>query len=196
MTVSKVMKEIEKDILFFDESGGGATFSGGEPLSRPDFLEALLRACRDKEIHTVVDTTGYAPRSVLERTSPLIDLFLFDLKLLDDDKHRRFTGVSNKRILSNLRLLSNQDRNVIIRVPIIPGITDGKENIIKIGRLVKSLGNIRQIDLLAYHAMAADKYHRLHQDYVLQDINPPSQERMKDLANILKNMNFTVTIGG
>ena len=194
--VAEVLAEIEKDVIFYDQSGGGVTFSGGEPLSRPDFLEALLLACHQRGIHTAVDTTGYAPVEVLDRISPLADLFLYDLKLMDDEAHRRYTGVSNRPVLANLQWLAAAGKPIIVRVPIVPGITDGDENLDQIGRLVLSLGGVRQVDVLPYHALAADKYGRLRLDYALAQLGPPPVERMAQIAARLKEMGIAVTIGG
>ncbi|MFO7890106.1 MAG: glycyl-radical enzyme activating protein, partial [bacterium] len=131
MTAEEVMAEIRKDIIFYDESGGGVTFSGGEPLFQPDFLHQLLFKCKKEDIHTAVDTCGYASREVVERIIPLTDLFLFDLKLMDDQEHKKYTGVDFQPIKDNLIFLSNQNSVISIRIPVIPGITDTKVNLDK-----------------------------------------------------------------
>ncbi len=196
MTVPEVMAEVKKDILFYDESGGGVTFSGGEPLAQPSFLLALLRACKALELHTAVDTTGYAPAETLSAITPYVNLFLYDLKLMDDAAHRHYAGVPNERILVNLRALAAAGKQVAIRVPIIPGVTDGDENLAAIGRFVVALGSVRQVDLLPYHALAQDKYGRLRKEYALAQVQPPSQDRMQLIASRLKSLGLTVTIGG
>jgi len=160
MTVAEVLDEIEKDRLFWDESGGGLTFSGGEPLLQPNFLESLLDACRARDIHTVVETCGYAKRALLLRLSGKVDLFLFDLKLLDSERHRANTGRGNESILANLRALIQAGRDVIIRYPVIPEVNGDEENVKQMIQLLRSLG-LRRIHLLPFHQTGADKYRRL-----------------------------------
>ena len=194
MTVAEVMAEVERDVIFYDQSGGGVTFSGGEPLSQPAFLGALLAAAGEQEIQTVVDTAGYARPAVVEAIAPHVDLFLYDLKLIDDEAHRRHTGVSNRLPLANLRRLAAAGHAIRIRVPIIPGITDGDDNLAAIGRLAGELA--LAIDLLPYHRTAADKYGRLARDYPLAATRPPEPARMAELAERLKNRGLAVRIGG
>ena len=119
MTVAQVMAEIERDVAFYDESNGGVTFSGGEPLWQAGFLLALLQACQEKEIHTALDTCGFAPWEMLDAIREHVDLFMYDLKLMDDAKHRDFTGVSNELILKNLQALSQRGHDIVLRVPIV-----------------------------------------------------------------------------
>lgn len=192
LTVNQVMDEIEKDRAFFDESGGGATFSGGEPLIQPDFLLALLKACKDCRIHTVVDTSGFSAWNVLDSIRHHVDIFLFDLKLMDDEKHRLFTGVSNRRILRNLQALSSGGHRVRIRIPIIPGITDDDDNVVAIGVFAAGLPTAPPIDLLPYHHFAAAKYERLARAYPFQDMRPPMADVMNRLAERLCSMGLAV----
>jgi pyruvate formate lyase activating enzyme len=196
VTVTQVMAEIEKDVAFYDESGGGVTFSGGEPLAQPDFLLALLTACKDKEIRTAVDTSGFAPWQTLQGISPCVDLYLYDLKLMDDERHRRFTGVSNELILSNLRALSAWGKTIIVRVPIIPGVNDDSENITRLGEFVAALPRVPPVSLLPYHKVGIDKYVRLRMPYAWPEIQPPADERMGELASTLKGFGLTVRMGG
>jgi len=194
MTVSEVMKEIEKDVIFYDESGGGATFSGGEPLMQPDFLNSLLLSCREQRIHTVVDTSGYAETRTLLNVSKNVDLFLYDLKLIDDDKHKRFTGVSNALILSNLRELSLHHDQIVIRVPIIPEINDDEENVSRIAEFVASLQNVTQIDILPFNKLSIDKHKRLQRPYLLKK-QSLSNERINEIEERLRRFGFKVQIG-
>jgi pyruvate formate lyase activating enzyme len=196
MTVAQVMAEIERDIAFYDESGGGVTFSGGEPLLQESFLLALLRACKEKEIHTTLDTCGFAPWETLDRVRECVDLFLYDLKLMDDARHREFTGVSNKLILSNLQALSARREDIILRVPLIPGMNDDEENIRQTGTFATALPCLNRMDILPYHRGAVDKYDRLNRAYGLSEIRPPSEERMAEVAQILRGFGFPVKIGG
>jgi pyruvate formate lyase activating enzyme len=196
MTVAQVVAEIERDVAFYDESGGGVTFSGGEPLWQQDFLLALLRDCKEKEIHTAVDTCGFAPWETLDGIWEYVDLFLYDLKLMDEAQHRKFTGVSNASILYNLQMLSERGHNIFLRVPIIPGVSDDEENIRQIGVFAAALPCLDRVDILPYHHAAAEKYHRLNKVYGLPEIRPPSDERMAEIAQILQGFGLQVKIGG
>jgi pyruvate formate lyase activating enzyme len=181
MTVEDVMREIEKDVVFFDESGGGATFSGGEPLMQPEFLNALLERCQAQHIHTALDTTGYAPPDVFESLIEYVDLFLYDLKLIDESLHRKYTGVSNRLILENLQLLAGRGKQIVIRFPVIPTITDTKKNIIDILNVVTHINTIQQIYLLPYHRIAEGKYQKLNKKNKMVEVMPPSKERLEAL---------------
>ena len=196
MTESEVMGEIEKDVIFYEHSGGGASFSGGEPLLQHEFLCSLLEACKKKGIHTVVDTTGMTSPEILERVSAFVDLFLFDLKMLDDAKHREFTGVSNSMILSNLRRLAEMKKQVIVRIPIIPGVNDDPREIRESGAFIASLGNVAEIHLLPYHTIGVEKYHRLGEEYEMQQTVPPSADDLSTIVKELLNYVPSVSIGG
>jgi len=196
VSVGELMREIEKDVLFFDESGGGVTFSGGEPLSQPQFLTAALKACRDMDIHTAVDTCGFVSRPVLEAITPFTRLFLFDLKMIDPELHRKYTGVSNERILSNLEWLSGQEAETIVRIPVIPGINDTPENIEATGRFLIGLPKKLEVNLLPYHAAAHQKYQRFNLTYRLQDLSAPPPLIMDELTDRLTQFGLTVFIGG
>lgn len=196
MTMAQVMAEIERDVAFYDESGGGVTFSGGEPLLQPDFLLALLQACKKQEIHTAVDTCGFVAWHTLNRVRKYVDLFLYDLKLVDGARHQEFTGVSNELILKNLRMLSREGHNIIMRVPIVPGINDDDENIRQTGAFAAASLGLDRVDVLPYHRAALDKYNRLKKAYELAEIRPPSDERMAEIARILGGFGLQVKIGG
>ena len=196
MTVAQVMAKIERDVPFYDESGGGVTVSGGEPLLQPDFLLALLQACREREIHTALDTCGFAPWETLDRIRGYVDLFLYDLKLMDDARHRRFTGASNQPILENLQALSQHGHGIVLRVPVIPGVNDDEEDVRQIGRFAASLPDLRRVDLLPYHQTAAQKYERLHKTYRLPETRPPCDGRMAEIARIVQEFGLPVNIGG
>jgi pyruvate formate lyase activating enzyme len=206
MTVAQVMSEIEKDLAFYDQSGGGVTFSGGEPLAQSGFLRALLQACQEKEIHTAVDTCGFAAWDALDKVRGHVDLFLYDLKLMDDGRHQRYTGVSNRLILDNLRLLSSLGHNISIRVPIIPGINDDEEDIRQLAAFAAALPGLAsaastdgpgpQVAILPYHRAAAEKCNRLDRAYDLPETSPPSEERMAEIAQTLAGFGLQVEIGG
>jgi pyruvate formate lyase activating enzyme len=191
-SVDQVMSEVLRDTPFFEGSGGGVTFSGGEPLLQHRFLLELLRACRDKELHTVVDTSGYATWEVLNSIRGYVDLFLFDLKMMDDERHIRYTGVSNRLILSNLKQLAETGSAIYIRIPLIPGINDDEENLRQSGEFIRSLPNISGVELMGYHDLAAAKYQALGMDYHLRDIKAPSKDELKSSANILERAGLQV----
>jgi pyruvate formate lyase activating enzyme len=195
MTVQELLKQVSRDVIFFDESGGGVTFSGGEPLSHPKFLEAMLDACRASGIRTAVDTSGYAPRKVFESISSKTDLFLFDLKVVDPVKHQQVTGVRNDLILDNLSFLAHESVPVIIRIPIVPTVNDDDANIDASIGLLSGLG-LRQVDLLAYHRIGVEKYERLQVHEGYKEFSAPSAEQMESIAQRFKNAGFTVRIGG
>ncbi len=195
-TLEEIMTEVEKDVIYYDQSGGGVTFSGGEPLQQVDFLADLLQQCKEHEIHTVVDTSGLAAWERFEKVLPYTDLFLYDLKAMDEEKHRQFTGVSNQIILENLQKLTEAGAKVRVRIPIIPGINDDKENLLSTRAFIISLGNIQGVDLLPYHNIAADKYHRMAHEYRLQNIETPSDEEMQKLAEIFEEQGFSVKLRG
>lgn len=195
MTTFEVMEEIKKDSIFYSESGGGATFSGGEPLMQKDFLEDLLRECKKNSIHTAVDTSGYGPLRDLLDIAKLTDLFLYDIKLMDNGKHLKYIGVPNKLILDNLRELSKLHPNIIIRIPVIPGVNDDGENILATGELALSLG-IKEINLLPFHQAGMEKYKRLNMEHKLKDLNSPKEAAIQILKDKLVSMGLIIKIGG
>jgi pyruvate formate lyase activating enzyme len=196
MTVAEVLAEIEKDGPFYDDSGGGVTFSGGEPLAQGEFLKSLLEACRRREMHTAVDTSGYAPREQLLAVAPLVDLFLYDLKFLDEAKHVQYTGVSNGLILENLRALGRVHGNLWIRIPVVPGINDRPEEIEGLVWLAASVPGVRQVNLLPYHRTALHKFQRLAEAYPLAEIAAASPESMRAMAEGLRASGLEIKVGG
>lgn len=196
MSVDEVLSEIEKDIIFYDESEGGVTFSGGEPLYQATFLLAMLKACQEKEIHTVVDTSGYAPAEIFIEVCNMIDFVLFDLKLMDDDMHRRYTGVSNRKILKNLETLSGLNTPHHIRFPLIPGITDTDKNVLSVAEFVRALGSVSRIDILPMHRTADGKYRRLGMQSKMDHKQLPSPEEITTTKRQFEDYGFTVIVGG
>ena len=196
VSVEEVMREIERDRVFYEESGGGVTFSGGEPMAQTNFLRALLQACRQVELHTAVDTSGYTPWNTLESILPFTDLFLYDVKIMNDDLHRRFTGVSNGLILSNLEALSKSNAHIILRIPVIPGINDDEDNLRQFAEFSAQLPHLERVDLLPYHPSATGKYERLNINYALNQTKTPTEERMQQIARSLEPYQLNVKIGG
>jgi len=195
VSAAELMKEIEKDTIFFDESGGGVTFSGGEPLMQPDFLDELLKRCKEKQINTAVDTSGYASWETVNRISENADLFLYDIKLMDNIRHKKYTGVDNDIIINNLKLLARKHNNIVIRVPVVPGINDSSDDMLAIGEFVLTLG-IKSLNILPYHNTGMDKYRRLHLEYKIPETKPPSQERMGEIKDRLESLGLNIKIGG
>lgn len=195
-TVAEVMQDIESDLDFYDESGGGVTLSGGEPLVQKDFVLELLRECRKREIRTAIDTSGAVAWKVFEKVRPYTNLFLYDIKHMDDSAHRQATGVSNRRILENLRRLSATGQDIVLRFAVIPGFNDSDEHIRQTGEFAASLPRRHPVSILPYHAAAADKYKRLGQSYTLGDADPPGDERMGEIAGILEGCGLEVKTGG
>jgi len=186
MTVQQVIAEIERDTVFYEQSNGGVTFTGGEPLFQPHFLLDLLSACRSRALHTAVDTSGFTAWQVLDEIRPLVDLFLYDLKLMDDTRHIRWAGVSNVLILSNLRQLSEAGHRILIRIPIIPGINDDEGNLQQTGAFLASLPNVPPVQLLTYHNIAEGKYAGLGMEYELPKIQSPTPHRIEEISTILR----------
>lgn len=196
VSVDKVAREIEKDIPFYEESKGGATFSGGEPMLQIDFLHSLLTECKKKDINTAIDTTGYAPLSDFGKIYDVTDTFLYDLKLIDDKIHYEYCGVSNKLIHENLKELSDRGKKIILRIPIIPTLTDSEENLSQTISFISELKNIREIDLLPFHTTAKSKYERMKIQNKVIDLVPPTKEYMKELKNKFSHLGIPVRIGG
>jgi pyruvate formate lyase activating enzyme len=194
MSVEEVMRVIEKDIPFYDESEGGVTFSGGEPLLQPDFSEALIEECIKRGIDTALDTSGYAPPNIMDRFCRKVDLFLYDIKVMDDVKHRKYTGVSNRLILKNLQRIVKNGARAEISLPIIPLINDDEENIEKTGQFLALLKSIESVSLLPYHRMGVDKYKSLGKRYKLSETQTPSPEKMKMVKEKLEAFGFKVRV--
>lgn len=195
VTVADVMAEVLQDIPFYDESGGGVTFSGGEPLSQPEFLGDVLSACRARGLHTAVDTCGFASDDVLDRIRTDVDLFLYDLKLMDEMRHQEATGVSNEPILRNLRRLSREGHRIILRVPVIPEVNDDEDNLRRIGALAASLPGLERVDLLPYHHMGRDKYRQLGKVGPMPDSGVSSGAPMAEISRTLREFGLRVSIG-
>ena len=196
MTVDEVMAELERDIVYYDESGGGVTFSGGEPLFQPEFLEALLHESRRREISTVVDTSGHASPVIIRSIADMVDHFLYDLKLMDDARHQEFTGVPNSSILENLNWLSEHGASLTIRLPLIPEVNDDEANLSALGRFLSSLAQLHPVDILPYHRTGADKYARLGRSYRLAAHRPPDANGIAAAVQLLEHSGLAVTVRG
>ncbi len=196
MTVAEVMAEVVKDVIFYDQSGGGVTFSGGEPLMQADFLLALLNRCRAEDIHTAVDTTCHARGDLVRRVAEVADLFLCDIKHMDSPMHERYTGVPNNLILANLRTLAEAGKKMVVRIPIVPGFNDDMGNIENTARFAQSLPTVQRIDILPYNRGGLEKSVRLAADFDLMEGESPGDEQMAEIARTLRAYGFEVAIGG
>jgi len=195
MSLEEITVEIEKDRTFYDESEGGATFSGGEPLLQPDFLNAILHECNERDIHTALDTSGYASRGVIDKIKDKVDLFLYDIKTMDEASHKKYTGVSNKPILQNLERLAKNGSNIMISLPIIPNLNDDEANILRTGEFISSLASVEHVSLLPYHRAGIDKYKNLSRPYKLKRIQSPSDQEMAATKEKLETFGLKVKIG-
>jgi pyruvate formate lyase activating enzyme len=196
VSTKEVLEEIEKDRIFYEESGGGVAFSGGEPLLQPDFLNALLNECEERAIHTVLDTCGFAQYEIIAKIRDKVDLFLYDIKTMDSKKHMKYTGASNERILKNLKKLSESGSSIVISFPIIPGINDDDKNVTRTAEFISSLPNIQQVNFLPYHRAGVEKYKNLGKPYRLDKIQPPSNQKIDSMKEKMEAFGITVGLGG
>jgi len=196
-TIAGIMNEIEKERIFFDHSGGGVTFSGGEPLQHADFLIELLDECGRRGIHRAVDTAGLANTDLLMQVAKRTDLFLYDLKMMDSERHQKWTGVPNEKILENLRVLAETGANIIIRIPLVGSVNDDIENITSTARFVSSLsGQNKIVNLLPYHKIAQHKYGKLGRPYDFRLLEEPALEVQLKAIAIFKKFGIEASIGG
>lgn len=196
VTVEEVLRLVMADEPFYDQSGGGVTFSGGEPLFQPEFLHALLLACRQQGLHTAVDTSGYAPVEKLLKTARDAGLILYDLKLMDDRLHRKYVGVSNELILSNLKRLAAEGLEIWIRQPLIPGITDTEENLDALADWLEENVRLRRICLLPYNLFGEEKLKRFKVESRLRPAPTQSDGELAMMADRLRSRGFEVSVGG
>jgi len=192
-TVEEVVDIIMEDKVFYNNSDGGVTFSGGEPTLQYDFLLEVIKSCKSNGIHVAIDTTGYIEWHKLEKLSKFTDLFLYDLKHVDPYKHKEYTGVSNMVIIDNLKKLSNKNSHIWVRVPMIPGYNTDDNNFSELASLLSTL-NIDKVSLLPFNLYAGSKYKWLDLDYPLEGLKDISEERKMQLKKILEKENLSVEI--
>jgi len=196
-SAQELMAEIEKDSVFFEESKGGVTFSGGEPLDQLDFLENLLVLAKNKDLHTTVDTSGNYPRDSLHRIRDKVDLFLYDLKMICDSKHKKYTGHSNRLILENLTFLAGSGHPLVVRVPLVAGVNDDERNIEMTAEFLLSLNFVGAINLLPYHSGGILKSERLGKKAFPQtSFSSPTKKRIAQIEKSLLDKGFSVKVGG
>ena len=195
ISVNELMQVIEKDRAFYRNSGGGVTFGGGEPLLQPNFIKAVCIECRKQGFNTALETCGYAPWENLATVAPFVDTIMFDLKHMDPVIHKEFCVRSNKLILQNLKKLTKLKKNIIVRIPIIPGYNDTKKNIEQTADLIKSLkSSISHVEILPYHKYGVLKYKRLGMRYKIDETKLPSDEDMVRVKNIIERYHIKALI--
>jgi pyruvate formate lyase activating enzyme len=172
-TAAEIVEIVKRDLPFYTRSGGGVTLSGGEPLAQPDFSAEILRLCKPEGIHTAIQTCGYAAQADIDKVLPFVDLVIFDLKHLDATAHQTLTGKSNQLILENLRYINSQAKEIVLQIPLVPGMNDSVENLTANFHLAQSLKYIKGVSLLAYHALGQSKYARIGRSYEISDLQQP-----------------------
>ncbi len=196
MTVEELLVEVEKDSVAYKHSGGGVTLSGGEPLLEPEFACTLLQCLSEREISVGVDTCGYVPQETVKRVLPYVAFFLWDLKLMDDRRHRQSTGVSNKLILDNLRLVSEKGVPVYIRIPVIPGYNDSEQDLVSICEFARGLPSLVEIDLLPLHHLGKARYASLDRHYPIDGIPLIPDEALQQMRILVESHGVCCNIVG
>jgi pyruvate formate lyase activating enzyme len=195
-TVDELYEIVAKDIVFFRTSGGGVTISGGEPYSQFEFLLAFLKKCKDAGISTAVETCGFVEWEKINSSLRYLDHILYDIKLINEEVHKDFTGVSNILILENLRKLVEMGADVIVRFPLIPGINDDVSNLNSTANYLKEIGYIGEIHLLPYHRLGKNKYEHLGKQYNLEKIKPPGKRIISRAKKLFEKEGFNVKLFG
>ncbi|MBI9069304.1 MAG: glycyl-radical enzyme activating protein [Salinivirgaceae bacterium] len=196
MTVYEVMEQIKKEQIFMNESGGGLTLSGGEPLLQFEFALELLKQCKELDIHTTLDTSGFTSQHKLKEMAPFVDLFLYDVKLFDSNIHKEYCGVANEIIKSNLEFLIESNHRVIVRIPIIPTINFENEEELNILKYLSSIRkyNFKEVHLLPYHNIGKSKYARFQKEDRLKELPELTKTELKSLAEKYKEAGFKVIV--
>ncbi|MDI6846483.1 MAG: glycyl-radical enzyme activating protein [Candidatus Saccharicenans sp.] len=196
VTVEQIVNEAEKERVFFDQSGGGVTLTGGEPLAQPEFAGALIDSLKSRGFHVALDTSGYAPSEVFQRLASRVDLVLFDLKIMDDPLHKKYTGVSSRVILENFRSLDQLGKPVWVRFPLIPGINDDRENLEAMASFLSGKKSVEQVNVLPYHKGGVEKIRRLGREGEFAVFEPPSEEKVLAVIDFFARRGFKVKRGG
>lgn len=198
VTVEEIMEVVEKDREYYRRSGGGITLSGGECLCQPEFAKAILMAAKRSGISTAIESMGGVPYEVIDDILPYLDTYLLDIKHINPEKHKEFTGRDNERILSNARKIAATGKTeLVIRVPVIPGFNDTAEEIAAIAGFADKLEGVRKIHLLPYHRLGQDKYKGLSREYLMGDALPPENEKMQMLQKVVEHVSsLECQIGG
>jgi pyruvate formate lyase activating enzyme len=197
-TVNDILEILSKEKVFIDQSKGGVTFSGGEPMLQIEFLLDALKACKGNGYHTTIDTSGYSTAENYKSIIPYTDLFLLDIKHLDNARHIESTGASNIGILENYRLLLDCGKDVMVRIPVIPGINDDKNHLQKLKQFLSDTktDSLKRINLLPFHKIGSSKYKRFNIPYRMKGVEPPSKDEMQKLKEFFMETGIKVKIGG
>ncbi|MGA2547679.1 MAG: glycyl-radical enzyme activating protein [Rectinemataceae bacterium] len=195
-SVQALLEEVGKDLVVFGNSGGGVTLSGGEPLIHPAFVEELLLGCRREGIHTAVETCGYLPWAHFERALPDVDLFLFDIKLIDSGKHERWTGASNRLILDNARRLAELGKRMIVRVPLIPAVNDDEGEFEAILRFTVEALKVDELHILPFHQIGSSKYDLVGREYEMKDAPEDNEGAVARCRLMAEGRGLRVSVGG
>lgn len=194
-SVEEIIKELKKDSVHYRRSNGGITLSGGEALLQPDFAVELLKECKSYGWHTAIETAMHVNSEAVKKVIPYIDLAMIDIKSMNNEVHKKFTGVGNDIILENIKLSDELAKEIIIRVPIIEGFNADLESIREIAQFSKSLTKLKRIDLLPYHNYGESKYEASGKEYLLRELKAPSEDKMNTLKSLVNGMGISCTIG-
>ncbi len=197
-SIDTILEILDKEKVFINQSKGGVTFSGGEPMLQFEFLLEVLKACKENGYHTVVDTSGYSSSENYKSIIPFTDLFLFDIKHLDEAKHIESTGVSNNGILENYRLLLESGKDIRVRIPVIPGFNDDPDHLGRLRHFLKATKNdsLKKINLLPFHKIGSSKYKKYNIPYKMGNVEPPDKEKMQKMKEFFMETGIKVKIGG
>ncbi|MCP4627068.1 MAG: glycyl-radical enzyme activating protein [bacterium] len=197
VTVDEVLETVLRDVVFYEESGGGVTVGGGEPTLQADFVTRFLSQCREHSLHTAIETCGFTSWEIFNRVLRQVDLLLLDIKHMDTDRHKALTGVGNEQILANARRAAAGGQDIIIRLPLIPGFNDGTGNLTQLGGFIRDeLYPVRRIDILPYHSTGESKSTRLGKAYGLNGASLQSPQEISGVQQILQSHDLDVKIGG
>lgn len=195
-SLTELMQEINKDRIFFEESGGGVTFSGGEPMMQYDFLLAALEECKNQGINTCVDTTGHSSKERMQNVAALCDLFLYDIKHIDSEMHKKYTGAGNELILENLKMLDEMGKRIWIRYPLIPNMNDQEEDLLRMLDFLSKLKHNHPVNILPFHKIGSNKYLRFGIEYKMNNTEEPDRERVEEVKSLFAKAGYEVNIGG
>ena len=197
-TTENIIEILDKEKVFINQSEGGITFSGGEPMMQIEFLREALMTCKSNGYHTAIDTSGYSSAENFKSIIPFTDLFLFDIKHLDEKRHIELTGISNIGILDNYKLLLESGKDIMVRFPVIPGFNDDPDHLERLKQFLTKTktGSIKKINLLPFHKIGSSKYKRFNIPYRMGSVEPPSGEKMKLMKEFFRDTGIKVKIGG
>lgn len=191
VSVEDVVSVLLEDAVFYKKSGGGITLSGGDPIFQHEFSIEILRACKDESLHTAIETSMYTTPKIFEKFFALVDYFIVDLKIFDSESHKKYIGQDNDIILNNFKALTKTDKEVLVRIPIIPGITDSEDNIKNIAKFVKANSDAIPIELINYNPFADNKYRLMNKDYELDGTTPLTEEDINKLYDLIEQEGVT-----